>query len=157
MPDTTPTVSAYPVENIARDVAGRLVVQHLRTAPPLTDPDAGARAALTRRCSEVRRDDLANSLYGVGDTTPGQQLVEALKAAYPELLEELERHARFGPRPNPDAYEKVCAALAKQRERADRAEKLLAAVRDHVGDHASEGEVDWWSVRELLAGREPAV
>ena len=156
MPDLTPAVSAYPAENIARDVAGQLAVHHLRTAPYLTNPNVDARAALTRRCTEVRRGDLANSLYGAGDTAPGQQLVEALKAAYPALLEELEQHARFGPQPTPDAYEKVCAALAAQRERADQAEKLLAAVRDHVGERG-DGEVDWWSVRELLAGREPAV
>lgn len=31
---------------------------------------------------------------------------------------------------------------------------LLGKVRDHVGQHG-DGEVDVWSLRELLAGREP--
>lgn len=52
-----------------------------------------------------------------------------------------------------DAYDAACVALARHRERADRAEALLAKVRDHIGDHG-DGEIDLWAVRELLAGRE---
>lgn len=123
-------VSTYPAENIARDVAGQIVVGHLRLRPPLSDPSARARSLLARRCTEVNRPDLADSLHGVGDSVPGQALVEALLAAYPALLEELEQHARFGPVPTPEAYEKVCAALTVQRARAEAALGLLADLTD---------------------------
>ena len=55
--------------------------------------------------------------------------------------------------PTQDAYDATVRALEKHRARADRAEALLEKVRDHVGEHG-QGEIDVWSLREVLAGRE---
>lgn len=125
---TDNAVSAYPAANIARDVAGQLAADHLRRIPPLGDVSAGARGSLVQRCVQVRRPDLANSLYGQGDTGPGQRLVELLKVAFPALLEELERHALHGPTPTLDAYKAACAALHEHRERLAEVGEVIAGI-----------------------------
>lgn len=55
--------------------------------------------------------------------------------------------------PTQDAYDAAWAAIEAHRRRADAAEALLERVRGYVGEHG-DGEVDVWSLREVLAGRE---
>ncbi len=55
--------------------------------------------------------------------------------------------------PTQDAYDAACRAIKMWRTRAYEAEALLEKVRGYVGGH-NDGEVDVWSLREVLAGRQ---
>lgn len=125
-------ISAYPMENILRDVAGELLADYLRrqVMPGIGDL---AWARLIGRAQEVNRHDLIPKI--VNDGVPTTAALSGLVSQAIKLRAELIDHCRQAPVPTIEAYEAVCATLERTKraaaEDASRAgREALDAFRD---------------------------